>query len=87
MSKIKVEVFVAGCQVCESTIKKIKEIAFSSCDVTIYDMNNGCETNICKDKAAEYKVTKVPAIAINGKLMECCSGSMFSEASSRNAIR
>ena len=87
MSKNKIEVFVAGCQVCESTIEKIREIACSSCDVTIYDINNGCESNVCKDKAAEYKVTKVPAIAINGKLLECCSGSLFSEESFRNAIK
>lgn len=69
-NKRKIEVFSAGCAACEETIALIKRIACESCDVTILDMRQ-------KDVAARAKelgIRSVPAVVINGKLADCCSG-------------
>ncbi|RKX26188.1 MAG: glutaredoxin [Candidatus Zixiibacteriota bacterium] len=71
--KRKIEVFTAGCPVCEETVKQVKEVACSSCEVIVYDLNKGCETNECRDKAKEYGIKSVPAVAIDGKLSSCCT--------------
>lgn len=72
MAKRKIEVFTAGCPVCDKTVKLVKSLACPSCEVVIYDLNKGCETNECRKKAKEYGVERVPAVAVNGKLVECC---------------
>ena len=81
MAKRNVEVFTAGCQVCDDTVKLVNSIACTSCEVTVYDLNKGCETNSCRDKAKEYGVKRLPAVVVNGKLLECCDiGSVSEEA-------
>ena len=70
--KRKIEVFTAGCPVCEETIRQVQEAARSSCEVIVYDLNKGCETNECRDKAKEYGIKSVPGVAIDGKLASCC---------------
>jgi len=71
--KRRIEVFTAGCPVCEETVKQVQKAAGSSCEVIVYDLNKGCETNECRDKAKEYSVKSVPAVAIDGKLASCCT--------------
>lgn len=72
MAKRKVEVFTAGCPVCDETVKMVQSAACPSCKVVIYDLNKGCETNECRDKAKAYGIKRLPAVAVNGKLLECC---------------
>ncbi|MBI4833342.1 MAG: thioredoxin family protein [Planctomycetes bacterium] len=69
-----IEVFTAGCPVCKEAVKQVKAIACDSCEVKVYDLNKGCKTNICRTKAKKYGVKSVPAVAINGKLADCCKG-------------
>jgi protein-disulfide isomerase len=65
--KRKVEVFVAGCPLCDETVKLVKELSCASCDVTVYNLKeNGM------DKAKEYGVTCVPTVVVNGKILDCC---------------
>lgn len=66
----KIEVFSAGCAVCEDTIALINKIACPSCEVEILDMH---KPEVAK-KAKQYGVRSVPAVAINGKLADCCAG-------------
>lgn len=69
-AKRKIEVFSAGCPVCEETIALVNRIACSSCEVTVLDTNN-------PEVAARAKrlgVRSVPAVAINGALADCCAG-------------
>ena len=73
MAKRRVEVFTAGCPVCEDAVKKVKEAACPNCEVVIYDLNSGCENNECREKAKQYGVTRVPAVAVDGRLLDCCS--------------
>lgn len=69
MSKRIVEVFTAGCPVCEPTVKQVKALACDSCEVIIYDLNKGCDTNECRDKAEKYGITRLPAVAVDLSLI------------------
>ncbi len=73
-TKRKVEVFTAGCPVCQETVEQVKAAACPSCEVVVYDLNKGCETNECREKAEEYGIKSIPAVVIEGKLADCCIG-------------
>lgn len=64
----KIEVFSAGCSVCEDTIALINKIACPSCEVEILDMH---KPEVSK-KAKHYGIRSVPAVVVNGKLADCC---------------
>jgi hypothetical protein len=70
--KRRVEVFTAGCPLCNGTVALVKSLVCPSCDLQIYDLREGCGTNECGDKARRYGTTAVPAIAVNGVLVDCC---------------
>ncbi|MBI5631317.1 MAG: glutaredoxin [Elusimicrobia bacterium] len=81
MAKRNVEVFTAGCPVCEDAVKTVKSLACPSCDVVVYDLNKGCSTNECRTKAKEYGIKRVPAVAVDGRLLDCCrQGQLTAEA-------
>ena len=69
-----IEVFTAGCPVCDEAVSRIKAAVCPDCDVTVYDLREGCETKECSDKADQYGITSVPAVLIDGKLVDCCTG-------------
>lgn len=69
MAKRLIEVFTAGCSVCEGAVQQVKDLACDNCEVVVYDLNKGCDTNECEIKAKQYGVKSVPAVAINGKLV------------------
>ena len=66
----KIEVFSAGCAVCEDAIALINRIACPSCEVEILDMH---QPEVIK-KAKRYGIRSIPAVVVNGKLAECCAG-------------
>ena len=66
----KIEVFSAGCAVCDDTIALINRIACPSCEVEILDMH---QTEVAK-KAKRYGIRSVPAVVVDGKLADCCAG-------------
>ena len=66
----KIEVFSAGCAVCEDTISLINRIACPSCEVEILDMH---KPEVSK-KAKRYGIRSVPAVVVNGRLADCCAG-------------
>lgn len=68
-----IEIFTAGCYICENAVKEIKTLACPNCEVKVYDLNKKSDTNECVEKAEQYGVKSVPAVAINGKLVDCCS--------------
>ncbi len=71
-TKRKVEVFTAGCPICHNTVEMVKSVVCPSCDLQIYNLREGCATNECRDKARRYGITAVPAVAVNGVLLDCC---------------
>lgn len=72
MAKRKIEVFTSGCFLCNETVALVKGIACPNCEVTVYNLSEPCEPNVCIDKAKAYGVNAVPAVAVDGKLVECC---------------
>ncbi len=70
-TKRTVEVFTAGCAVCDEAVQAVKKIACESCDVQVQDMR----TDAAKTKARKYGIKRVPAIVVNGQLAECCQQS------------
>lgn len=68
--KRKVEVFSAGCPACEETIALVESIACESCEVEVLDMN---QTEVAA-RAKQYGIQRVPALVIDRKLADCCSG-------------
>lgn len=83
--KRSVEVFTAGCPVCEDVVNLVNAMACPSCDVRIYDLRQGCATNECSDKARQYGIAAVPAVAVNGILLDCCRRGPIDAASLRAA--
>lgn len=69
-AKRKIEVFSAGCGLCDDTIEMVQNAACSSCEVTILDMGDP-ET---LTRAKQLGVQSVPAVAIDGVLASCCTG-------------
>jgi len=84
-SKRRVEVFTAGCPICEAAVRLVRATACPSCEVVVYDLREGCVTNECRDKAARYGVNAVPAVAVNGVLLDCCRRGPIDAASLRAA--
>ena len=70
-NKRKVEVFSAGCGVCDETIALIQKFACGSCEVAVHDMHKPDAAA----KAKGYGVHSLPAVVVDGKVAECCSGS------------
>lgn len=70
--KRKVEVFTAGCPVCEPAVRVVKELACPSCNVHVYDLNKGCGTDECRMEAKKYDFNTVPAIVVDGQVVACC---------------
>ena len=77
----KIQVFSAGCAVCEDTIALVNRLACPSCEVEILDMQR---PEIAK-QATRYGIRSVPAVVVNGKLAECCTGRGPDEAALRTA--
>ncbi|MCH8091329.1 MAG: thioredoxin family protein [Proteobacteria bacterium] len=68
-AKRQIEIFSAGCPVCEAAIARINEIACPSCEVTTLDMN---EEGVA-ERAEALGVRSLPAVVIDGKLADCCT--------------
>lgn len=84
-SKRKIEVFTAGCPVCEPVVEMVKSLTCSDCEVTIYNLQQPCDTKECIDLAKTYSVKALPAVAVNGKLLSCCQNNGITEKALRNA--
>ena len=65
MNKRQIEIFTADCPLCDETVKLVRELACSSCQISVYDLKDN--TNLAK--AEQYGVNGVPALAVNGRLM------------------
>jgi len=69
-TKRQIEVFSAGCPACQDAITMVHDIACPSCDVTVLDMNDAHVAS----RAKGLGIRSVPAVVIEGKLADCCTG-------------
>ena len=68
MANRKIEVFSAGCPLCKDTVEMVNRLACTSCDVTLVDTQDIKGAT----RARELGVKSVPAVAVDGKLADCC---------------
>jgi glutaredoxin len=81
MNTRKIEVFSAGCPLCKDTVELVNRLSCPSCEVTVIDTQEIKGAT----RARELGVKTVPAVAINGKLADCCAGRGPDEATLREA--
>jgi hypothetical protein len=68
----RVEVFTAGCLICEEAVHLVQSRSCRNCEIQVYDLREGCATNECGAKAARYGITAVPTVVVEGVMLECC---------------
>ena len=76
-----IEIFSAGCPVCEDIVELVNDIACPSCDVSVLDMR---DTEVAR-RAKDLGIRSVPAVVIDGKLADCCIGRGVDETTLRAA--
>lgn len=69
MAKRQVEVFTAGCPVCDPAVQLVQELACPDCEVTVYDLR---ESGV--EKAQHYGIRRVPTVVVDGAIASCCQG-------------
>lgn len=80
-TKRKIEVFSAGCPACQELVSLVNSIACPSCEVTVLDMND----RKVFSRAKSLGISSVPAVVIDGRLADCCTGREPQEATLRAA--
>lgn len=68
-TKRQIEIFTAGCPVCNETVQMVQGIVCESCEVTVLDMND----TAVAERAREIGVNRVPAVVVDGQLAGCCT--------------
>lgn len=81
MAKRTIEIFSAGCEVCNQAISLVRRIACDSCEISVLDMG---EADVAI-RARKLAVVSVPAVVVDGELLSCCSGRGVSEEALREA--
>ncbi len=69
-TKRKVEIFSAGCHVCEETVGLIRELSCPSCELVVLDMKD----HEVAQRAKTIGIRSVPAVLVDGELAGCCAG-------------
>jgi glutaredoxin len=80
-AKRTVEVFSAGCPVCEEAVEMVNRVACESCEVSVLDMKDSS----IAERAKNMGINSVPAVVIDGKPADCCAGRGPDEATLRAA--
>lgn len=80
--KRQVEVFTAGCPLCEPVVELVKRVACSSCDVTVYNTKDDPKA---ADRAKAAGVTRVPMVLVDGRPAACCVSGPVTEEGLRAA--
>ncbi|MBI2866654.1 MAG: thioredoxin family protein [Chloroflexi bacterium] len=65
----KVEVFSAGCILCDDAVKMVQDLACPDCAVTVHDLRTQEGLRI----AREHGVTRAPTVVVDGQIAPCCA--------------
>ena len=76
-----VEVFTAGCPLCDNVVELVRDLACDSCEVQGVRLQDADGQR----RAEEVGVQSVPAVAVNGTLASCCEGRGVDEEALRAA--
>ena len=72
MNKKQIEIFTAGCPVCEPIVALVKETACPNCVITVYNLSEQSENPEIMAKMNTYGIKRLPAIAVDENLIGCC---------------
>lgn len=75
----KVEIFTAGCPICDETVQLVQHIACESCDVDVLDLND----QKVAQRAEALGIRSLPAVVVDGTLARCCAGRGITEEALR----
>ncbi len=76
-----IEIFSAGCPICDDTIVLVNRLSCPSCAVTIRDLKDQSVAT----RAKELGIRTIPAVVIDGQVASCCTGQGPTEEGLRNA--
>lgn len=77
----KIEIFGAGCLICDEAVARINDMICPSCEVDILDMQQA----EAAARAKKYGIRSLPAVVVDGKLAACCADRGIDEAVLRAA--
>lgn len=69
-AKRHIEVYTAACPACDEVIAQINEMSCPCCELEILDMHQPA----IAQRARDLGVRSVPAVAVDGQLLACCTG-------------
>lgn len=79
--KRKVEIFTAGCYICEETEQMVRRIACEDYEVDVLNLSD----EKVAERARDLGIRCIPAVAVDGKLASCCVGTGVNEEALLNA--
>ncbi len=69
MPKRQVEIFSAGCPVCNETVEVVRRLAGDSGHVVVLDMRDAAVA----ERARALRIRAVPAVVVDGTVAICCT--------------
>ncbi len=61
----KFEIFTAGCSLCQTAVRQLKEAVCEKCQVIEYNLNQSAEAVVL---AKKFSIKAVPTIVVDGKI-------------------
>jgi DNA-binding transcriptional MerR regulator len=80
--KRKVDIFTAGCPVCDPVVELVKRIACGSCEVAVHNVKDDPKA---AERARSANVQRLPMVLVDGKPADCCQAGAVTEAGLRAA--
>jgi len=77
-----VEVFTAGCPLCDPVVQMVRRLACPNCDVTIHNVKDDPRA---AERAKAAGVRRVPMVLVDGSPAVCCQVGTVTEAGLRAA--
>ncbi len=65
----RIEIFSAGCPVCEEGTARVRAVAGDDQEIVIHDLR--ADEDAAR-RAAEHGIKAVPAVVVDGRLLACC---------------
>lgn len=66
--KRKIEIFIAGCPLCDAAVQLVNETACPRCDVSVLDLRE----KGAMARARAIGVVSASTVAVDGRILDCC---------------
>ncbi len=65
----RIEIFSAGCPVCEEGTARVRALAGDDEEIVVLDLR---ADEVAARRAVEHGIKAVPAVVVDGQLLACC---------------